>query len=114
MGKIVYLILIIAAFISHEADGKSDVFVKQFDVKEIKKGYGYVTLSFKVDVYNEGSGGTIFITLQGLDREGFEVVSHTFLAKFDDFEAKTITDTSTYSIKEYEKIWEWKLKSVTK
>lgn len=69
-----------------------------------------VSVSFKVDVENKSKSETVYVELQGLDAEGFEVDSFTFSSTVSVGSKKSVTAKTYVSKDNYKNIVQWQTK----
>ncbi|MBI4822715.1 MAG: hypothetical protein HY805_00565 [Nitrospirae bacterium] len=94
--------------------GAGDIEVSGLAIKVISEEYGMMSVGLKVNVYNHGSPGKLYITVQGLDAEGFEILSHVFDSYIGASEKKTLSDNRTFRKENFNKVIEWRIKSIEK
>ena len=93
---------------------EKDVKIHSATIREIDATDSFVKSSFKLDVYNDGPAGNISIELQGVDKDGYEILNRSLSSDFMEFQQKTITDISTFWRSEYSRIRQWNVKKVSK
>lgn len=94
------------------SDGKCSV--QRLNIKEIEQSSGYITVSFKTEVQNTGRTGSCYITLQGIDSGGYELLTHTQIDNIDAESYKTLSDSRLFDMAKYTQVREWKVKSLSK
>ncbi len=72
---------------------------------------GHITLAIKVTVENDTDDEEIYVTMQGLDRDGFVVHEITVGGEIPTGESKVLTEKDDYVKRViYDQIGEWRAK----
>ncbi|MBI5634898.1 MAG: hypothetical protein HZA15_15630 [Nitrospirae bacterium] len=71
---------------------------------------GNTWFSIKADVTNKGRSGSVYVTLQGLDFEGYERKTVILRDTLETGQTKTMTNETVLDSPSYNKIREWRVK----
>jgi hypothetical protein len=89
-------------------------FVKDsLKIIEIERASGYVTYSIKVKVKTQGPSGEVFVTIKGLNSEGFKLDSKTLRGVIDGDSTLTLTDTTRISGQDAANISKWEIDKIS-
>lgn len=114
MGKIFTVLSLILLCLVCIAEA-ADVQVSNLSIKEMKQdSIGYIWFSSKIDVYNDNIPGTVFVRVQGLDRDGFEVYNFLLSGRFNSNEHRALTNKNFMKPDEYDSVVEWVIQNVDK
>jgi hypothetical protein len=106
------LLLIVTAgnAFSSSTDDITVGFIKE---KMLEKNGDRVTYTIKCTVQNKGpSSGEVYVTLQGVDRHGYELDSVLLTADISGKSKKNLSSKRRLSYDLYRKISKWKLKEL--
>ncbi len=88
--------------------------VHGLSLKETDYGPSTIGVSFKVDVQNYGKPGSCFITIQGVDAGGYEILTNIIIEDFDLNAVRSVSDNRRFMLDQYAQVKEWRIKSVSK
>lgn len=91
---------------------KPTVVKDSLKIIEIERASGYVTYSIKVDVETQGPPGEVFVTIKGLNSDGFKLDSTTLRGVIDGDSTLTLTDTTRATAQEAVNISKWEIDKV--
>ena len=91
---------------------KPTVVKDSLKIIEIERASGYVTYSIKVDVKTQGPPGEVFVTIKGLNSDGFKLDSTTLRGVIDGDSKLTLTDTTRATAQEAVNISKWDIDKV--
>jgi hypothetical protein len=115
LKKFVPRLFLLVIFLMPIISFAEDFEVSDIKVKEIETdSSGDVWFAIKVDVHNYGEQGKIIINVQGVDDDGFEIVSVSLFGDFARNQSKSITTKSYTSRAKYDWIKKWQVKSAIK
>lgn len=78
-------------------------------VIETARSYGYVTVSAKVDISNQGEARKIFLTLRGVNAMGYQIEDIFLSGVVEEGENITLTDTTMLSEQEFLDVRSWEI-----
>jgi hypothetical protein len=108
------IIFLSACLIRHRAFAAEDFIIKDLHAKVIDSNAPYVYVSFRLDIENSGPPGEIYVTVQGLDKDGFEILTNKVSGNFDRNQSATITDKSIFKMEQFNKVNKWRIKRARK
>ena len=91
---------------------KPTVVKDSLEIIEIERASGYVIYSIKVDVETQGPPGEVFVTIKGLNADGFKLDSMTLRGAIDGESTLTLTDTTKATEQEAINISQWEIDKV--
>jgi hypothetical protein len=91
---------------------KPTVVKDSLKIIEIERASGYVTYSIKVDVETQGPPGEVFVTIKGLNSDGFKLDSTTLRGVIDGDSTLTLTDTTRATAQDAVNISKWEIDKV--
>ena len=91
---------------------KPTVVEDSLQIIEIERVSGYVTYSIKVDVETQGPPGEVFVTINGLNSDGFKLDSTTLRGVIDGESTLTLTDTTKATAQDAVNISKWEIDKV--
>ena len=91
---------------------KPTVVKDSLTIIEIERASGYVTYSIKVDVETQSPPGEVFVTIKGLNADGFKLDSTTLRGVIDGDSTLTLTDTTRATAQEAVNISKWEIDKV--
>ena len=92
---------------------KPTVVEDSLEIIEIERASGYVIYSVKVDVETQGPPGEVFVTIKGLNSDGFKLDSKTLRGDIDGESKLTLTDTTKATAQDAMNISKWEIDRVT-
>ena len=101
------------ALIAAEQAIKPTVVKDSLSIIEIERASGYVTYSIKIDVETQGPSGEVFVTIKGLNSDGFKLDSTTLRGFIDAESTLTLTDTTRSTVQEATNISKWEIDKIT-
>ncbi|MBI5634897.1 MAG: hypothetical protein HZA15_15625 [Nitrospirae bacterium] len=93
---------------------ENDVKIKTATIREFNSSSVTTDVSFKLDILNDGPAGRISIGLQGVDKDGYEVLRNTLSADFTEYQNKTITESRMFLNTDFSRVREWNVKTISK
>jgi hypothetical protein len=108
------IIFLSACSIPIASFAEEDFIIRNLHTKVIDSSTLYVDVSFKLDIKNIGLPGKIFVTIQGVDEEGFEILANKMSGYFDRDQYASITEKRTFKKHEFEMVKAWRVKTAKK
>lgn len=80
-----------------------------FASKFVKADDDYAYVAFKADVQNNSEFDSVDVEIQGLDGEGFEVVSCSIYGNISPGQTKSITTREMIELDDFNMVVEWRV-----
>jgi hypothetical protein len=109
-------ILLLGAGIAFSAvHSPADITVQNLSMKITENlSAQYIRVSFKADIYNAGEPGYVYISVYGVDKEGFEIESNSLTGSCVNVGNTSLTNNVLIKIDVYNRVAEWRIKDIRK
>lgn len=82
------------------------------NVAEVKRGYGYVTYSIRLDVENPGLPGKVYVEVKGKRYDGHILDNNSLSGDIDGDSSATLTATTTIKSEDALNITKWEIEKI--